>query len=134
MITDNNKLLAEFLGWENHLKNKGITKVYINNEEYIQDWEYFDVEKNILITPIEMKFHTDWNWLMQVVEKIETISLNEENYSFYFGISTQGVLIMSKTKTGYPTQIVDIEKTGTKLKAVYNACIEFVKWYNEQNK
>lgn len=26
------------------------------------------------------------------------------------------------------------EEDKTKIEAVYNACLEFIKWYNEQNK
>lgn len=68
-----NKLIAEFMGLKNHFKNKGITKALIDGDEYIQDWECYDIKRDMLITPIEMKYHNNWDWLLPVVHKIKEI-------------------------------------------------------------
>ena len=96
--TENNKLLAEFLGFE-LTTNKGLKQL--------------------------PKFHSDWNWLMQVVEKIESLGYNIDTMKYqssqFCGIYRDGKIIY----TNY---------CETKIEAVYNACLEFVKWYNKNNK
>ena len=73
--------------------------------------EYFKYE--------DLKFHSDWNWLMEVVEKIESIKGTQ---IFINGISCE---IMFKGRENR-------KNINTKIEAVYNACLEFIKWYNEQ--
>ena len=64
----------------------------------------------------DMLFDTDWNWLMEVVGKIENL-----NYSFE--------IIGNYCKIGNNTNIQCSQPT--KIEAVYKACVEFVKWYKE---
>jgi hypothetical protein len=95
---ENNKLLAEFLGLLTTNANGDIK----------EDLEAF-------------KFHNDWNWLMLVVEKIESLGhsiIIDENWC-----------VIKSKRTLYKKERI----ANTKIEAVYNACIEFVKWYNEQN-
>ena len=95
---ENNKLIAEFMGLKNHLKNKGITKILIDGHEHIQDWECYDTERDMIITPIEMKFDTSWDWLMPVVHKIK-----ENDLDF------------------------DVLEIGLPIEDVYQAVVEFIK-------
>lgn len=110
MNTENNKLIVEFLGLINEPyylpQHKTIEFKY---GEYIE-WEHFNAN--------ELKFHSDWNWLMEVVEKIESIKGTQ---IFINGISCE---IMFKGR-------VISKHFNTKIEAVYNACVEFIKWYNE---
>jgi len=101
-IIEKNKLIAEFLGYKN-----------IANDEDKQDY------LNDIV-----KFDSDWNWLMSVVEKIE----NYNDSATLFIIEDERCHV--NTQNGF-----EIDSVGhTKIEAVYNACVEFVKWYNEQNK
>ena len=70
------------------------------------------------------KYDIDWNWLMQVVEKIESLGNDVLITSNYIQIAyNQG------------EEFIVIELEGNiKIFAAYNACIEFIKWYNNQNK
>ena len=87
-IIENNKLIAEFL---------------VNND---------------YLTINDLKYHEDWNLLMEVVEKIESIKGVQ---IFINGISCE---IMFKSK-------VISKHSNTKIEAVYNACVTFIDWYNE---
>jgi hypothetical protein len=107
--TDNNKLLAEFMGFQQ--TNIG----WYDAEEVLLRAERDNTFDNL-------KFHTDWNWLMQVVEKIE---------SYNYGAT---LFIIEDERCHVNTQNgFEIDSVGhTKIEAVYNACVEFVKWYNTQ--
>jgi len=121
---ENNKLIAEFLGWSKKINKEEEEIPFYNlpikfrNPNGIK--EYIPIEGFI--------FESDWNWLMEVVEKIESLGGavcigNCVMIIFYL----TDVMGESYSKTR--------ELIGeTKIQAVYNACVEFIKWYNEQNK
>ena len=109
MITENNKLIAEFMG----------EKLPYKNEQ--NKWE-FDVQGagKISSTNIEdlfrfmgYNYHNDWNYLMLVVEKCFKI---EANYGLHKNI--EDALIFS---------------SENRIQDVYNACVTFIEWYNKQN-
>jgi hypothetical protein len=74
-----------------------------------------------LLTKEYLKFHSDWNWLMQVVEKIESLGVVVE--------VRENVCYIEETSKEYFSEL-----EVTKILATYKACVHFVKCYNEQNK
>jgi hypothetical protein len=62
-----------------------------------------------LLTKEYLKFDTDWNWLMKVVEKCREESNDEDSYweAIYYSL-------------------VDLD-----IDSVYNAVVKFITWYNE---
>jgi hypothetical protein len=120
---ESNKLLAEFMG----VFDK------ILSTQNIHSWSdapfYYTTEnsKEKVIENISnyVKYDTDWNWLMQVVEKIE-------NYNEFANVlfAPQGCAIDVYIENGFAFS----NDCNTKIEAVYNACVEFVKWFNNQNK
>ena len=112
MNTENNTLIAEFMGG-----------IVVNESEIYFDvalFRYTLYTKNIPFD--ELLYNTDWNWLMEVVEKIENI--DDCGIDIFFG----SVEIYKDGRT-----IIKVStKHKTKIEAVYNACLEFIKWYNEQ--
>lgn len=131
MTTENNKLIAEFMGYEN-IAREGKHPIYkIPSLSYEEpNFDYGIMEKVETFTPYfdEMKFHSDWNWLMEVVEKIESL----ETLS-YFNIQHNRVEI-GTTCDCFRTKEVITKDVFSKIEAVYNACIEFIKWYSKQPK
>ena len=140
-ITENNKLIAEFLEWKNSnwtVPTKGFEirrkydleipnglKLYKEEEIQIEgEWGYADVEQERCFYE-DLLFHSDWNWLMEVVEKIERLG-------YVFEIKITGCRI-NQIENG-SIIVLRWEEDKTKIEAVYNACLEFIKWYNEQNK
>ena len=115
-ITENNKLIAEFLG-EIKQPFEFPQFGYINS---MGDWKdtFFDNQ---------LKFHTDWNWLLKLVEKIEIQS--KELFEAYEDVIINGCGCGIATKD----DMISIAATS-KIEAVYIACVEYIKWYNEQNK
>lgn len=79
-------------------------------------------------------YHSDWNWLMQVVEKIESLEDLERFEITTFNVSIQYYETREK-RFDYNLYFSTIElnsKVIPKIEAVYNACVEFIKWYNNQ--
>ena len=128
MNTENNKIIAEFLtGKEADIFHFPKFQYY-TTEGVFKDYFTFN----------QLEFHSNWNWLMEVVEKIESLEDTER-----FEITNSGVNI-----THYQTKEVKFIYNGghtnngmylmtekaveTKKEAIYNACVEFIKWYNEQ--
>lgn len=106
--TENNKIIAEFM----ELFESSINGIY---------WTDYVIEENHKIgigSMTELHYHSDWNWLMKVVEKCEKIRLNSS---------------ISAVKYD---KIMDLIVNGlqqTNIDLVYKSCIEFIKWYNQQN-
>ena len=117
MTTENNKIIAEFLGATLTKDLQIMYPVYEGDSSYVKD----------------LKYHLDWNWLMEVVEKITSILMLDDNFKYnylYIGYDFED-------KEHYVNLYVseDIQLNGSsknsKIQAVYNACLEFIKWYNE---
>jgi hypothetical protein len=68
-------------------------------------------------------YHTDWNLLMEVVGKIE--NYNEYTSVLFF---PQGCAIVCFIENGFSFS----NDCDTKIEAVYNACVEFIKWCYKQ--
>ena len=67
--------------------------------------------------------NNSWNWLMEVVEKIESIA-------DYIVVDICGHVC----KIGGLTDQFIIGTGDSKMEAVYNCCVSFVKWYNLNKK
>jgi cytidylate kinase len=110
MNTDNNKLIAEFLGWE------------IENEMYINTNKVF-----VQYTYQSLKFNSDWNWIMQVRKKIEDLG-------FDVNIFKNGIEIVNySNKTEIVNNVSQISYNES-IDFVYSGFVEFVEWFNKQAK
>jgi hypothetical protein len=72
--------------------------------------------------PLKM-WHNDWNWLMEVVEKIESLG-------YYVKTIKTTCLILDVDEKCISLELNRL----TKFEATYSTIVEFIKWYNEQNK
>jgi hypothetical protein len=105
-----NRLCAEFLGEE-------IT-------------EYFVETQMDLRGSNELMFHSDWNWIMEVVEKIEHIkkySIGIDSHPSY-GTS---VLIQHAHINGVYDLVIKESTHWNKKEAVVQSIWQFLNWYNE---
>ena len=124
-ITENNQLIAEFMGVFDKILSTGNIHSWSDAPFYYTTED--TREKVIKNISKYSKYSKDWNWLMQVVEKIENLSKEGETYMF-------SITKFSARVTYKGSRIVDLPIDNTKIEAVYNACVEFIKWYNKQNK
>jgi hypothetical protein len=81
----------------------------------------------------ELKFHKSWDWLMTVVEKINNISNEEEDFMYELIISPNecSVLDNNMYSDTYREEIVGNKHEATFIEVVYITVVEFIKWYNE---
>lgn len=123
---ENNKLIAKFLGYKEHV-NEGAIQLYIKDK--------------VVESMGQLDFHKDWNWLMEVVEKIESLKpiefLSGRNWIGFdvriyktFNTQTNYCTIKYLKESGDMTVSNGFSKKN-KIESVYNACVEFIKWYNE---
>ena len=103
-----NKLIAEFMGVVFHDDE---------NQYYNEDGLYVG---NTL------QYHTSWDWLMPVVEKIESLGYEVQ-------IRNTDCIIFQLLDTIKYKPIVDISSGNGKKDSTYMAVVEFIKEYNKNN-
>jgi hypothetical protein len=105
----NNKLIAEFMGYEINYRPNSSGFIEIS------DTELCDVD--------DLKYHTSWDWLMPVVEKIES----DERYDV--DILQYGTRIRENQKE-IVNNIANIS-FDKKIEHTYDAVVEFINQYNK---
>lgn len=128
-IQERNKQIAIMLGWKNSFAKKvdqygyyqtvdGYSTPYANTldeqvVEYQQDKNAFAIE--------DLQFHSDWNWLMEAVEFIES-----RGYEIDIFANCVEICIL-------PDEEYVSEAVGkTKKEAVFLAVSDFAKLYNNK--
>lgn len=111
-MKENNILLANFLGLEKQ-----------------EDNTYFDYESGEYINPENLNYNESWDMLMLVVTKIESIDIGNFSKPLLESIGFNAKFILDDG-----TRVFKDCKGETKIEAVYNACVEFVEWWNKENK
>ena len=109
-IIEGNKLIAEFMNWP----------------------------LNGPLVPLKLS-NSSWGWIMEVVEKIESLDCIDD-----FRIEIAQVILKAWSKNsefkylGYYSNNGKFKDTlngcTTKIEAIYKVVIEFITWYNSQNK
>ena len=129
-IIENNKLIAKFMGLNKtkmffNLK----TGNYVKKETADCDIKVVDVylKNNKPIT--NFYYHSDWNWLMEVVEKIESLPTMKDNGNFFFEIHQDSVTVFNSTRMDI---IIEVIGQGSRINNTYQAVIEFIQWYNQE--
>lgn len=123
MNTENNNTIALFMG---------LTQ-YFGTEEYPQTEKdgLFMINANEHITRryvIQPPYNKDWNWLMTVVEKIESMGFW---INIVHGYVTIGKILSEDHFIETKTQSCG---ENVKIESVYNSIVEFIDWHNKQQK
>jgi hypothetical protein len=107
--TENNKLIAEFMGYKPTKCNNGFAWDF--GKAIPSNQHKFPIQGRLIDQYCDyLKFHSDWNWLMEVVNKVLTVGDDTDKWDS----------VLNELQT------VNIDN-------VYTACVEFIKWYNESN-
>jgi hypothetical protein len=142
-MENNNKLIAQFMGND--------TDEY-GNDVYVPKEMMFNSKAKCMQGVFEFnecEFHTDWNWLMTVMEKIKQLNFTV-NMQY---LSCQGYIVSNKdynaiynhveiaSVSSIPNKYVSNPPTAQNpmfvsefdcpKEALYNLVLRFIKWYNE---
>lgn len=130
-VIEDNKLIAEFMGWPRGAKI------------YEQD-NCFEMPKNLTVDSrhpgatmcmdIALQFNTSWDWLMPVIDKIEDIEqMGCQAYITFHPFCVEAYCPgnLQRGLSEFSYQLAGKKFSGSaKIEAVYEAVVEFVKWYN----
>ena len=83
------------------------------------------------LKPEDMKFHSDWNWIMKVVDAIEEIVFDDDN-SYNVTIGSTNYCVIQDARG----EVIEIsgEYGKTKLNTVVRTLYKFLIWYNKNKK
>lgn len=118
-----NKIIAKFMGDFMGLLWSDINEFYLDNNGQMA----------MPINPCG-RFHSSWDWLMPVVEKIESTRILDYNIRVTIDSTRTIISITHSGKGSIKTFYKGIyEDSDDKITRTYKVIIEFIKWYN-QNK
>ena len=125
-ILEYNKRCAECLGWETEDADEDSCTYdtpYLINVSESEDWEASMDDYTNHLKIDEMLFHSDWNWIMEVVEAIKQLG-------YFVMINKWTSVYTGEEKEGNRIQITTVEGENTKVNTV-QAINQFLIWYNE---
>ena len=141
-IEAGNKEMAKFLGYKyfpyDPEKDLGRMVGWLKSDQKIHPLEKAYSHPNYLCRKTrDMRFFNEWNWLMRVVEKIETIYDAQHGYFGVHIISNQCTIQGTKLHlalkdTSYGSVYFDEQYDKEKIKATWAACLNFINWFNEE--
>lgn len=133
-VQENNKLIAEFMGFRR--TNDNDDELDGSSTERYKHWHlgglgYFDDN--------DLKYHSSWEWLMPVIEKIEALPEDKFHGRFAVSICSNGCSIYGTnldTRGGrhfHPAYMSDPNAIlETKIESTWYNVVSFIKWFNTQ--
>ena len=111
-ITEGNKSIAIFAGW---VTDDGV--------------RYYNPTNNITIyrTDKDFDYHSNWNTLMSVVDKIETFEDSTDDFEVGYSVSIECYLCEIRNMVG---GCISHGFEQTKIMSIWVAVVKFIEWYN----
>lgn len=130
-----NKKCAEFLFPElvdvDDAEIWGINTLLIESNQ--SKYEILNNRRSNIFMSIDLKFRSDWNWIMEVVDKIESLE-DKQFYMEWIWLNKTNVgLYQRETNSGSTLweYIARFSDSKTKKQAVIQAIDQFIDWYNK---
>ena len=119
-LRENAKLMCNFLELsivDKRAKKNPTYRIPFSNIPYVEYYYSYDysIEMETEIIATATKFHSDWNWIMEVVNKFKSVWEEE------------GFESMSR-ETDKLAQNISIDSRN--IENTYRPLLEFIKWYN----
>ncbi len=126
-LKEGNRLIAEFMGAEKLDEN---SFTYNREDKFIGNCCSVD----------DLEYHSSWDWLMPVVEKIESLDGGEHG-NFGVHITSNSCNIQGSNlwktlqgKSTFPVYMSDPNAIlDTKIESTWYNVVEFIKWYNKKS-
>lgn len=128
-IIEANSLLAKFMGAEWRMDDYGDFGFFYPEGQFPSDRKLPGYALDAL------KYHSSWDWLMPVVEKINRLEL--KGLSGNFKVTCEicpGHTSFGRTNwsIGEGCTLVNACEGKSMIENTYLACLYFIKWYNSQ--
>ena len=150
---ENNRLIMDFMGVKEstgHYDTYGVqTTIYYTKNDVYRSSTFTVPGKSEANFLAHAKYHSSWDWIMPVVERIQTYfdmdcALTESHFNSY-GLCCKISVFKAFTKYYYwhgtnfiggKPPLDDDQKflCSSKLEAVVKAVVTFIKWHNNQPK
>jgi len=94
--------------------------------------DYFNTNFTVGSVPYdEAMFHSSWDWLMPVVEKIEKLLNDHHKIGGTFVIENYGACVETYNYYINDNHLCSYysERGDTKIEGVWKTCVKFCKWY-----
>lgn len=116
-IIEGNSIIANFMGWQ---------------EEDMGGKKYYQVNERFQPFVTDLKFHSDWNWLFRVIDKIEAIERNPlHGYKMIIG----RYCVIEKSGGGDSYELIEVNSHNrTRIEMAWKCVVDFIKWYNKKIK
>ena len=122
MKTKKNLILLDFMGvapeWNTWSQN------WVYNDGIFCHISNADLKKALYSMAEYAKYSTSWDWLMPVVEKIESLGYDVFINGLYCRITDSGLSDFE----------IESSEVARKIEAVFSSCVEFAEWYKNQSK
>lgn len=124
-IIEGNRIVADFMGWHDEVlqsftppNDKHFFCSPINQERVV-------IEYPIMID--DLKYHTSWDWLMGVCEKLISEGVNVNIINRYcqiilFSADGNGAILYHKSNT----------MAHTAIENTWQAVVDFIRWHTSQ--
>ena len=133
-ILEGNKLIAEFMGW----KKDGQSSYDFSDDRvfrgylYDRSVSYNYAHECFSIFERDLPYHSSWDWLMPVVEKIESIQNNLQYFTVVIKGNKCQVLERrgnEKIRANFLHHTIKWIEGETKIDAVWQTIIQFIQWH-----
>lgn len=120
-IQEGNKLIAEFMGL-----NEAEDEYPKGLPSHVELWG------NFMDNGDKIQYHSSWDWLMPVVEKIIKMDFKANDYDApdYTYLRTFGMIDEESRMIMVRFNRMGLFMSSTLIEATYNAVIGFITWYN----
>lgn len=122
--SETNSLIAEFMELE---KSKNVW----DNNEYAYTMKHGDVF-NKWVIPSEMKYHSSWDWIMPVFEKIQSIEYEPKDGDDDYNWNIPYIRTLGNNMCRINR--MPLSKGNNLIDCFYESIVEFIKWYNQNKK
>lgn len=119
VIEEGNKIIAEFMGYD--FSALSISYEYFDRNGTLE-WE----TRYRKPTVDDLEYHSSFDWLMPVVDKIESIDSCTYEVMLKYAIA----FVCDKGLHGNPPVVRAIG--STRIETAYNLVVKFIQWYNQQ--
>jgi hypothetical protein len=132
-IRKGNTLIATFLGFKYYPWNGDDQ----TNGVYEPGWKKLNVpigSKYLCRDHNQLRYHIDWNWLMEAIDKIESMSILDNKDVCFIFKQDAPLQVSIELTNGYlwPPEFSCIHR-DTKIETYWTAVIRFIEWYNKVN-